>query len=149
MVNKMNVVSQEWLDQLTSEFNVAQLKAHIMINRELFSFFVDLGREIKDKTKGELDDAFVNALSKELIKGTSKQFLFSPKNISYILKFYEVYGGETSSSPDLLDRLAFRPWGHHRAILDKCQSFEEAFSVVEKTIAGNWSEKRVRDYLES
>lgn len=128
----------EWASTLSKEFREAQLKTAIQVNCSLINFFSDLGREIYHSPFKEKNNPnFYGDLSKELIKTTSKELLFSADNLEYIEAFYalsvEIYKmilEENSVSLDdsekcislstgMFETLSKITWSHYQVIIDQ------------------------------
>ena len=93
----------------------------------------------------------------------------SSSNLRYMKKFYELYSDpilpqfveELKSKEDsinvpqlvgdLSDKELFSiPWGHHRAIIDKCKlDREKSILFVKKTILNNWSRAVLLNFLDT
>ena len=41
-------------------------------------------------------------------------------------RFFNLYSDETQILPQVVGKLFFVPWGHHRLIIDKCKSPDKA-----------------------
>lgn len=41
------------------------------------------------------------------------------------------------------------PWGHHKLIIDKCASVEQALFYVKKTVENNWSRSVLEYQIET
>lgn len=95
---------------------------------------------------------------------------FSATNLKYMRRFYELYKNrpqvadelllisEGENRPQAVDEsdmssiadIFMIPWGHHRAILDKCRSdTEKALFYVHQTLANNWSRASLQNWLET
>ncbi len=112
---------------------------------------------------------FINQLSKDLKKEFPKISGFSVTNLNYCRRFFLFYstglelkiienlflpqaGAEIQSSHFQTDiilpqaggeietlKITMLPWGHHKLIIDKCASVEQALFYVKKTVENNWS----------
>ena len=102
--------------------------------------------------------SFYNTLSRDLMAALPDSKGFSPTNLKYMRRFYQLYenrpqvGGHLPEEETLTKRPQvaddFRnmplwlmiPWGHHRLILDKCKADQQkALFYVEQTLKNNWS----------
>jgi len=53
-------------------------------------------------------------------------------------------GGEFKTNP-----LFLIPWGHHKYIIDKCESVHEALFYVQKTIKNGWSRAMLMNFIDA
>ena len=108
---------KDWVATLTGKYKRAQIKASIRVNSELIAYYFELGREInRTSFKKKYGTKFFENLSRELRKELSDAKGFSIENLRYVEKFYILY---KNISQQLVGKLYFVPWGHHRYIIDK------------------------------
>ena len=159
----------EWIINLKKQINISQVKTALSVNSQLIFLYWDLGRQIFEKQEqAQWGSSFINQLSKDLKKEFPEMSGFSPTNLHYIRKFYKFYCLEfsvTESKPILPQaevemqmpeikedtilpqagvkfqnqNLLLIPWGHHKLIIDKCETVDQAFFYVDKTIENSWS----------
>ena len=128
---------KDWVATLTGKYKRAQIKASIRVNSELIAYYFELGREInRTSFKKKYGTKFFENLSRELRKELSDAKGFSIENLRYVEKFYILY---KNISQQLVGKLYFVPWGHHRYIIDKCKDIDKALFYVNKIIENNWS----------
>ncbi len=122
---------------------------------------------------------FINQLSKDLKKEFPKISGFSVTNLNYCRRFFLFYstglelkiienlflpqaGAEIQSSHFQTDiilpqaggeietlKITMLPWGHHKLIIDKCASVEQALFYVKKTVENNWSRSVLEYQIET
>lgn len=165
-----NKTYKSWLGQIKQQIQQAQIKAAIVVNKELLSLYWLIGKEIAEKeSNSNWGDGLIEQLSIDLLKAFPEIKGFSRTNLFYIKKWYLFYtqntvqnsittslkrkpskaiivpqpvGQLTQTSsinqkvPQLVGQI---PWGHHREIISKVKTIEEAFFYINETIKNNWS----------
>lgn len=149
----MKVINKEfcdWIEEISDKYKNTQIKAAIKVNNEMLNFYFELGRDLHNKSfKSSYGSKFYNKVSQELkvklpnIKG------FSPINLRYMEKFYNLYNEELQIVPQLVEQLFSIPWGHHRYIIDKCKNSKKALFFVKKTYENNWSREILLNFLDT
>lgn len=171
-----NPLYASWLSGLKDKVRNAQIKAVISVNRELLSFYWELGAEIVQKQlQSNWGDGFLLQLSKDLMAEFPEVKGFSRRNLEIIRQWHLFYtqldlpvqiakqpvsqlppdhNNEISQQavaqlkqPDALITLI--PWGHNIAIISKCKNREEALYYVHSTITNNWSRSVLVHQIES
>ncbi|HZG51290.1 MAG TPA: PDDEXK nuclease domain-containing protein [Pyrinomonadaceae bacterium] len=126
----------EFLLDLKSRIQSAQIKAAVAVNRELVTLYWSIGREILqrqtslgwgakviDRLAGDLHTAFPD------MKG------FSPRNIKYMRAFAAAYVEE-----QFVQQVAAQiPWFHHCVLLDKVKNSSEREWYIRQIIENGWS----------
>ena len=141
---------REWIDGLSKAYRSAQLKAAVSVNAELIRFYFFLGEAIhQNKFQNEYGSSFFHLMSEELSRSLPGVKGLSPQNLRYAEKFFALYSDEIKNFPQAVGELFSIPWGHHRTIIDKCKSFDEAFFYVRKTLNENWSRSTLENHLAS
>ena len=141
---------KKWVKNLSLKYRQSQIKASIKVNSEMLSFYYNLGKEISESSyKSSYGNKFFDTLSKELTTILPNVSGFSPQNLRYIEKFYSLYSSTIQKFPQLVGELFSIPWGHHRTIIDKCKTTDEALFFVKKTLENNWSRSVLSNFLET
>lgn len=139
---------KKWVTQISDRYKNSQIKAAISVNKELLSFYFELGKEISTTSyKYTYGGKFYNNLSNELIKELPNIKGLSPRNLRYIESFYNLYKDKISILPQLVAKLFAIPWGHHRYIIDKCKDVNEALFFIDKIYENNWSRSALLNFL--
>lgn len=154
-----------WIAELKGRYRELQLKAATAVNVVLLEFYWKLGRDIRARYEGKKRNAhFFERLSADLREALPGVEGFSPRNLKYMLDFYELYrhlpqavadnGGGRSNLPqaaaDSAALVPAIPWGHHRLIIDKCRGdAEEALFYVGKTAENGWSRSVLMNMLDA
>ena len=159
----------QWLGEIKSRYRSAQAKASVHINVEQLIFNWQLGRDLVEKKAEERWGAgVVEQVSMDLQAAFPESKGFSTTNLWYMKQWYLFYASEIEKLPQAVGELqyienhddiklpqavgeiaeegislpkvfALVPWGHHREIISKCKSVEEALFYVKKTVSQNWS----------
>lgn len=143
----------QWLKELKSRYQDAQIKASVFVNKELLQFYFELGNDIEEKSfANEYGSGFFNKLSRDLTSALPNRKGFSPRNLNYAHKFYLLYNAilQQPVAKFTLDDLFSIPWGHHQRIMDKCgKNAQKALFYVNKTIENNWSRNVLLNFLDT
>ncbi|MBP9739889.1 MAG: DUF1016 family protein [Chitinophagaceae bacterium] len=165
-----NRTYKSWLGEIKQQIQQAQLKASIVVNKELLSLYWLLGKEICEKeVNSNWGDGLINQLSIDLLKAFPEIKGFSRTNLFYIKKWYLFYTSNTAQKnittsikrkpskdiivPQAVGQLPEKalqnekipqlvgqiPWGHHREIVSKVKTIEEALFYITETVKNNWS----------
>ena len=154
-----------WIAGLKSRYRAMQLKAACSVNTVLLEFYWELGRGISARYDGKRRNArFFEKLSSDLRLALPEVEGFSPRNLKYMLDFYEMYrylpqavadNGPTGGQPpqaaaDNFTGMFAIPWGHHRLIIDKCRNdIDEARFYIAKTAENGWSRNVLMNMMEA
>lgn len=127
---------KQWGQSLSKKFRQSQIKAAVKVNREMLAFYWELGRDIVEmKAESRWGSGFIDDLSKDLQQELPTIKGWSPTNLRYIKRFYQLYSPLIQSQvvPKLaskeiqsqvvteldMESLFSIPWGHHRNIISK------------------------------
>ena len=135
---------RKWIEDIGKRYKQRQIKASVSVNQEMIGFYWSIGRDIVEKSaESKWGSGFFVNLSKDMRTILPGVQGLSSSNLRYMKKFYELYSDPILPQlvGDLSDKELFSiPWGHHRAIIDKCKlDREKSIFFVEKTILNNWS----------
>lgn len=129
-----------WIVELKSKIQTAQLKAAVSVNKELLLLYWELGKSISDKiAKSNWGSSIVEELSKDLKKEFTNQKGFSRSNLFSMKQWFEFYSSSNIDNEFIQQLVGQIPWGHNLAIISKSKSIEEALFYCQKTIENNWS----------
>ena len=150
---------KEWLKDLKARLRSVQLKAAVNVNSILLQFYWELGADIVEKQRlAAWGSGFLKQLSRDLMIEFPDMKGFSHENLKYIRRWYQFYNTDvnnkgTSCAPierkQNYSQLFLIPWGHNRVIISKCNSIEEAFFYIDKTIGNGWSRIILTHQIES
>ena len=129
----------DWIVELKSKIQSAQLKAALSVNKELLSLYWELGKSIAQKiNESNWGTSVVEQISKDLKTDFPNQKGFSRSNLFSMKQWFEFYSN--SAEIEKIQQLVGQiPWGHNIAIVTKSKSIEEAEFYCNKTVENNWS----------
>lgn len=139
-----------WVEELKSKIQTAQIRAAVSINREMLNLYWDIGRSISNKINtSKWGSAIVDKLADDLKAEFPGQKGFSRTNLFYMRKWYEFFSVENEKFEKVPQPVGQIPWGHHRAIITKTATYEEALFYCGKTIENGWSRAVLINQLDS
>ena len=163
----------QWLAELKLRYRSQQLKAAVQVNQAMLVFYWNLGKDIVDhQFANTYGSGFFQKLSSDLRHELPDAKGFSPQNLWYIKRFYDLYSpifrnillptGDLQNFPQpggklpavaggLNGRYLFMvPWGHHKLIMDRCFSApEKALFYIRKIAEHNWSRNVLMNFLDT
>jgi predicted nuclease of restriction endonuclease-like (RecB) superfamily len=157
---------KNWLADLKTKVRSIQIKAALAVNKELLTFYWELGSDIVQKQSAtNWGDGFLSQLSRDLTTEFPDIKGFSLSNLKYVKQWYLFYSqtvelsqqavGQIGKQPaaqfvkQAVSQITQIPWGHNIAIISKCKNLEEALYYVRNTIAHNWSRSVLVHHIES
>lgn len=142
---------KQWLVDLKSKIQRAQIKAALSVNRELLALYWELGKEISEKEKTtQWGDKIIEQLSEDLLNAFPGIKGFSRANLYFIRKWYIFYSALKTNEFEFVSQLVRQiPWGHNREIITKCTTTGEAIFYIKQTIQNNWSRSILQLQVES
>ena len=102
---------QRWVTALKKRYRQSQIKAAVKVNSELVFFNWSLGRDIATmKPEMKWGEGFYNALSKDLRESIPDAKGFSPRNLHYMRRFYELFPslGDSQQTNDQMGKARLR-----------------------------------------
>jgi predicted nuclease of restriction endonuclease-like (RecB) superfamily len=126
----------EFLLDLKSRIQSAQVKAAISISRELITLYWNIGREILQRQTAQGWGAkVIDRLARDLHAAFRDMKGFSPRNIKYMRAFADAYAEE-----QFVQQVAAQiPWFHHCVLLDKVKDSAERVWYIRQTVENGWS----------
>lgn len=126
----------EFLLDLKSRIQSAQVKAALTVNRELITLYWSIGREILQRQAAQGWGAkVIDRLAKDLRSAFPDMKGFSPRNIKYMRAFADAYTEE-----QFVQQVAAQiPWFHHCVLLDKVKDPAERAWYIQQTVENGWS----------
>ena len=143
----MEIITHEYknfIANIKSKIQSAQLKAHIKVNVELLNLYWDIAQMIVEKQKSSSwGDKVIKNISQDLKKEFPNMSGFSVTNIKYMRQWFIFY----SKSQQVVDQIVQQPvaqifqipWGHNIHIISKSKNIDEALFYVNTTIQNNYS----------
>ena len=141
---------QHWLSTIKQNFQQSQLKAAVRVNTTLLEFYWQLGCDIVEKQKNSTwGSGFLVQLSQDLMAEFPDIKGFSRRNLELIRQWYTYWSGDEAIAQQAVAQLVKIPWGHNQAIINKCQSSQEALFYVANTTKHGWSRNVLIHQIES
>ena len=157
---------KKWTSTLSKSYKESRRNAWLAVNREMLSFYYELGSELHGSVfRGELD--FFNNLSIELTKDKEGVSVFSESNLRNIELFY-ILNGEimnelaselseddylnkvTALSETMVETMQKISWPHFLIIIDTClYNPSKAWFYINKTVENNWSKDSLTNAISS
>jgi len=126
----------QFLAELKSRIQAAQLRASLAVNRELVLLYWRIGRDILDRQEREKWGAkVIDRLATDLKRSFPDMKGLSPRNLKYMRAFAEAWPAE----PIVQAVLAQITWYHNLAILEKLATSEDRIWYAKATIQHGWS----------
>lgn len=137
-----------WIADLKRRYRATQIKAAVSVNSALIEFNWNLGKDISEKYPGKVyGGKFFDKLSADLRQELPGVKGFSKVNLTYCLRFFELYGREAIVQ-QVVEQLLLVPWGHHVNIMQKCKGDrDKALFYVRRTIQNGWSRDVLLNWL--
>jgi len=140
---------RSWIAELKRRYRVTQIKAAMSVNTALLEYYWNLGKDISERyaDAAAYGMGFFDHLSADMKSAMPGADGFSPRNLRYCQRFYELYKSE-ENLPQLVAELVRIPWGHHRFIIDKCSDCPaKALFYVRRTIQNEWSRDSLLNWI--
>lgn len=140
----------DWVNDLKTLSASSQIKASILVNKELLFLYWSIGKSISEKVLlSNWGTSVVDALSNDLKNIFENQKGFSRSNLFSMKKWYEFYSESDIDIEKIQQLVGQIPWGHNVLIITKSKSVEEALFYVSKTLNNNWSRAVLAHQVES
>ena len=82
---------RQWIAELSKRYQRSQIKAATSVNSEMLAFYWSLGRDIVTMNSGsKYGSSFFDKLSSDLKAIIPAAKCFSPTNLRYMKRFYEL-----------------------------------------------------------
>ena len=126
----------QFLADLKSRIQAAQIRASLAVNRELVLLYWQIGRDILDRQERESWGAkVIDRLSFDLKRAFPEMKGFSPRNLKYMRRFAEAWAEE-----EFVQQVAAQlPWFHNCVLLDKVSGRDERVWYARAAIQHGWS----------
>jgi predicted nuclease of restriction endonuclease-like (RecB) superfamily len=151
----MQIITQEYkqfLFDIKSKIQSAQLKAHIKVNEEMLKLYWEIGSMIISKQKeSSWGDKILENISKDLKEEFPALQGFSLRNIHYMKKWVLFYSNSQHSVDEIVQQLVAQifqiPWGHNIHIISKAKNIDEALFYISKTIENSYSRAQLVEQM--
>lgn len=136
----------QFLADLKSRIQAAQLRASLAVNRELVLLYWQIGRDILDRQERQSWGAkVIDRLAADLKRAFPDMKGFSPRN----LKYMRAFAGAWPEEAFVQAVLAQITWYHNLAILEKLASSEDRIWYAKAAIQHGWSRNVLVHQIES
>ena len=174
---KRDEVYSSWISELKERYRCSQIKASVAVNTQMLMFYWSLGRDIVDmQAENRYGSAFYTTLSNDLKRALPNAKGFSPRNLRYMTRYYELFPIGHENLPQAADEfrvdasknlpqvvadspiatatsdssIFYIPWGHVRLLIDKCgDNQDKALFYMRKTLENNWSRAVLAHQIEA
>jgi predicted nuclease of restriction endonuclease-like (RecB) superfamily len=124
------------LQQLKERIQQAQLRATLMVNRELVLLYWQIGREIVTRQHQQGWGAkVIDRLAQDLRSAFPEMKGFSPRNLKYMRAFAATYPDEYF----VQEVLAQMPWYHNITLVEKVKDATARVWYAQQAIVHGWS----------
>lgn len=141
-----------WVHELRDRYRCSQIKASMAVNSEVQRYYWSVGRDILARdAENVYGSHFYDSLSRDLTSELHEAKGFSPANLRYMKRFYELFPATNKNLPQLAEDSTAQaipqegmglfaiPWGHIRLLIEKCKGDgDKALFYVQKTLDNNW-----------
>lgn len=142
------------LADLKKHIRSSQLKAAVVVNKELIKLYWVIGKTIVEKQENSgWGSKFIEKLAKDLQNDFPGLEGFSRTNIFRMRAFYQEYKlvPPVVGQLDEIDHLGVLtqiPWSHNIILMEKIDTPEERLWYAEKTIENSWGKRALEDWIE-
>ncbi len=144
---------REWMIRIKTRIQQSQLKAAVRVNTEMLQLYWDLGEDIVQKgAESKWGNKIYSTMSAELKTEFPKVEGFSVTNLKYMKRFYLFYSEklQIGQQPvDQFEKIFMIPWGHQILLFSKCQTVEEAWFYINKTLENGWSRAILLNFMDT
>ena len=162
-----------WISEVSARFKSSQIKAALKVNEEMLRFYWSLGRDIEiRKAQFSWGSRFFEQISQDLKRELPDVKSFSPRNLRYMNKFYQLFSGYHHAADEIVQQVVAQlntdqpakdndtqggpeeifqiPWGHIVQIVDRCgNASEKALFYARKTLENGWSRAVLLHFLDT
>ncbi len=151
---------REFIKELKSRIQSAQLKAAVSVNQTMLQLYWDLAERIIARQQvSAWGDDILGQISRDLHSEFPDMKGFSLRNLHYMRQWYQFWSGTNSivqQAAAQLDNALYVqqlvsqiPWWHNVIIISKIKDQGEALFYVQQTIQNNWSRAVLTHHIES
>ncbi len=127
---------QNLLSEIKAAIRASRNKAIRQLSRAVIESYWDIGRRILESQQVHgWGKGIVEQLALDLQREFPGTEGYSSRNLWDMRRFFETYG----SFPNLRQRVAEIPWGHHLVVLNKVKTHEARLYYLEMTVKMAWS----------
>ena len=142
------------LADLKKHIRSRQLKAAIVVNKELIKLYWVIGKTIVEKQENSgWGSKFIEKLAKDIQNDFPGLEGFSRTNIFRMRAFYQEYKlvPPVAGQLDEIDHLGVLtqiPWSHNIILMEKLDTAEQRLWYAAKTIENKWGKRALEDWIE-
>lgn len=126
---------RQWIAELSKRYQRSQIKAATSVNSEMLAFYWSLGRDIVTmNSESKYGSSLFDKLSSDLKAIIPTAKCFSPTNLRYMKRFYELVFEISEILPQVGAELLSIPWGHIKLLIDKCKSEPQKVLFYSRTM---------------
>jgi predicted enzyme related to lactoylglutathione lyase len=151
---------KEFIREIKSRIQSAQLKAAVSVNQELLRLYWDVAERIIARQQASAwGDDILEQISRDLQSEFPDMKGFSVRNLKYMRQWYQFWSGKNAIAKQVaaqLDKSAIGqqpvaqfPWSQNLVIISKIKEQGEALFYVQQTIQNNWSRAFLTHHIES
>jgi len=151
---------KEFIKDIKSRIQAAQIKAAVSVNQELLCLYWDLAERITARQQASAwGDGILRQISRDLQSEFPDMKGFSRRNLELMRQWYRFWTGSNPIAKQAVSQLepaaigqqlvAQIPWGHNFVIISKIKEPGEALFYVQQTIQNNWSRAVLTHHIES
>lgn len=127
-----------WVSEIKSKIQSAQIKAALSVNHEMIRLYWDLGLSISEKLKkANWGSGVVEQLSKDLKKTFPDHKGYSRSNLFYMKRLVEFYADSDEDIEKIQQLVGQIPWGHSLPytsfMADKCLKLQR-YSIIDQKV---------------
>ena len=147
----------QWVEYLSMRYRQSQVRASVKVNREILSYYGELGRDIEEMHVEERwGQGVIKTLANDLQHRNPNATGLSRTNIYYAKKFYLLHSQYFNIIPQMVEQLELNevlfsiPWWHHRFLIYKySKEPANAFYYVRKTMEEEWSRDIMLNHMDA
>lgn len=164
---------RSWIQELGNRYRKSQIKASIRVNNEMLMYYWSVGKDISERhVDSKWGNKFFQNMSVDLTDMIPNVKGFSPTNLRYMMRFYELFkdvkivpqvegrlleDNENQIVPQVeeqftmaLNKVFMIPWGHIKLLIDKCHNNSGKINFyIDKVIENNWSRAVLLNFIDS
>lgn len=134
------------LASIKERIQSAQIRAVVVVNRELILLYWEIGSEIARRQNAEgWGTKVIEKLAQDLKRSFPRMQGFSSRNLQYMKTFAEAWP-ELAIAQQLAAQL---PWFHNCVVLDKVRDPQARIWYVDQAIQNNWSRNQLTAQIDA
>jgi predicted nuclease of restriction endonuclease-like (RecB) superfamily len=133
------------LDEIKDRIRATQIRAALVVNRELLMLYWRIGRAIQEQQEQHgWGTQIIRRLSADLQHALPEMKGFSPRNLQYMRTFVDAYPDE-----QIAQQVAAQlPWGHLMRLLDTVPDPQARTWYAQQSVLHGWSRAILAHHIE-